>query len=135
MNLEKMTKKDMLEYIQQLEEENTRLKNKKHTTLTESMTAQKELDFIFPSYHHQWGRSSVYNSEFLHIRKLAMSTVSEVNDKNVFTTQKVTELSEDDYNLVVNCADELTRIVAKYKKQYLKSVGREDIAEAFEITK
>ena len=37
----------------------------------------------------------------------------------------------DDFDLVVNCADEIAKIVAKYKKQYLESVVRIDIVEAY----
>ena len=130
---EEMSKEEMLEYIRQLEEENARLKCRKHTTLTDGMTAQKELDFIFPSFQSRhWRRSSVYNSDFLHIRKLAMSTVNRVDDNNVFSEQKINELTEKEYWLVISCADEITRTVAKYKRQYLESVGREDIVKAFE---
>lgn len=134
--MKEMTKEEMLERIKQLEEENIKLKNGKLVAnIIGSMSNQKELDFIFPYYstfkNEGWRRSTV--GHFLHLRKLAMSVVDKVDEDNRFTEQKVKDLSRDDLLMAVQCADEIALVVTKYKKQYLKSIGREDIVEAFNM--
>lgn len=130
-----MTKEEMLERIKQLEQENMKLKNEKLVkNIVGSMTNQAELNFIYPFYStigtEGWRRSTV--GSFNHLRDLAMSTVDKVNN-NTFEKQKVKDLSRDDLLLAVECADEIALVVAKYKKKYLQSIGREDIIEAFNM--
>ena len=67
------------------------------------------------------------------MRNLVKSVVDQVNEKNVFTSQQIKDLSPEDFLIVVNCADELAKVLAKYKKQYLESIGREDIVKAFNM--
>ena len=130
-----MTEKQMMERIKQLEQENERLKTVKPVqNIKSSMVNQAELSFIIPYYSefdNGWRRSSV-GEDFIYLRKLAMTVVNKVNNNN-FVEQKVRDLSPEDLKLVVNCADELVKIVAKYKKKYLESIGREDIIKAFNM--
>lgn len=134
-----MSEQEMLERIKELEEENTKLRGrKKANNLPNNMSAQAELDFIFPYYYSRgsgrWIRSTCYaTSNFVHLRNLARSVVDQVNEENVFTSQQIKDLSPEDFLIVVNCADELAKVLAKYKKQYLESVGREDIVKAFNM--
>ena len=132
-----MSEQEMLNRIKELEEENAKLKSKKvPKNIIGSMNAQKELDFIYPRYDrmggsHTWKRSSIASTDFSHLRKIAMNVVYTVDTDNCFKSQKVAELSREDFELVVNCADEIAKIIAKYKKQYLESVVRIDIVEAY----
>lgn len=129
-----MSEKEMMERIKQLEQENMKLKNGKIVAnIIGSMSNQAELDFIYPHYSTykggEWTRSTVGN--FVNLRKLAMSAVDKVDEKNNFTEQKVRELSKEDLILAVDCADEIAKVVAKYKKQYLERNGRKDIVEVY----
>ncbi len=129
-----MSEKEMMERIKQLEQENMRLKNGKIVAnIIGSMNNQAELDFIYPHFSTykggEWTRSTVGN--FVNLRKLAMSVIDKVDEKNNFTEQKVKELSKEDLILAVDCADEIAKVVAKYKKQYLERNGRKDIVEAY----
>lgn len=130
-----MTKEEMMERIKQLEQENERLKNGRLVpNIKGSMKNQAELSFINPYYStiDGWRRSSI-DSEYTHLRKLAMSVVNKIGSDNSFIEQKVRDLSTEDFLLAVDCADEIVKIVAKYKKLYLKSIGREDIIKAFNM--
>lgn len=131
-----MTEEEMLKRIKELEIENEKLKNRRidSNSIKISIKNQDALAFIIPTYSidKKWKMSTAY-PDFTHLRKLAMSTVNKVDDDNKFKEQKVKELSDEDFMLVVNCADELVQVIAKYKKQYLQSVGREDIIEAFNM--
>lgn len=131
-----MSEQEMLNRIKELEEENAKLKSKKvPKNIIGAMDSQKELDFIYPHYdkigNYRWKRSSIASTDFSHLRKIAMNVVDTVDTDNCFKSQKVAELSSEDFELVVNCADEIAKIVAKYKKQYLESVGRIDIVKAY----
>lgn len=127
-----MTEEEMLKRIEELEQENLKLKGAKHApNILGSMQNQKELNFVYPYYSvlsHEWRRSTT--SEFHHLRKVALSTVDSLID-NVFHSRKVRDLSTEDHALVVKCADELIEVVAKYKKQYLESIDRKDVIDAF----
>lgn len=115
------------------------MKNEQIISILNEIKCEKELAFIYPTYHWypepEWKKTSTISSEFLHLRKVAMSTVNKVDDNNKFAEQKVKNLSTADANIVIACAEELTQVVAKYKKKYLESVGRNDIVEAFGMDK
>lgn len=134
-----MSEQEMMERIKELEKENAKLRGRKKVNiLPNAMSAQAELDFLFPYYHPhnggRWMRSSSYSTaEFAHMRNLVKSVVDQVNEKNIFTSQQIKDLSPEDFLIVVNCADELAKVLAKYKKRYLESVGREDIVKAFNM--
>lgn len=130
-----MTEQEMMARIEELEQENAKLKGHKTVfSIVGSIKNQAEMDFVYPYYDmkdNKWRRNK--NDTFLNLRKVAMSTVNTVNQLNRFKEQKVKELSDKDKEIVVNCADELIAVAAKYKKQYLQSVGRDDIVEAFKM--
>ena len=128
--------KELKDEIMRLKQEIVSLNTGKHNlSILGTMKNQAELDFIFPYYstyrNGHWKRSSV--ADVVHLRKLAMSTVNKVDEDNVFKELKVKELSREDILFVAECADELVKVVAKYKKQYLESIGRHDIVEAFHM--
>lgn len=131
-----MTKEEMEKRIEELELKNERLKNGRVVpNIKGSMKNQAELAFSFPyyrEYFNKWGLSSTA-TDFTRLRKLAMSTVNKVGRDNKFTEQKVKDLSTEDFLIAVECADEIVKVIAKYKKQYLESVGREDIIKAFNM--
>lgn len=151
MTTRKMTEEEMIARIEELEKENELLRTGKLEKLKNgrlviniksNISNQKELAFIYPHYSlydKRWEMSSVTNFNIL--RSLAMSTVDKVclvrngykAQTEGFQTQKVRDLSDADLALVVSCAEEIVHIVAKYKKKYLLSVGREDIIKAFDM--
>ena len=99
-----------------------------------SMSNQSELDFIYPHYslfNGEWEPSTC--KDFASLRKLAMSVVDKIDGDDKFIRQKVNELNKEDSLLVIQCADEIAKVVANYKKQYLESIGRKDIVEAFKM--
>lgn len=137
-NINEMTREQMQEKIVALEKEIAMLKGEKPKdmrSIAGAITNQKELDFIFPYFRKpNWERMTTYTSNgFVHIRKMAMSAAMPVNDKNKFTEVKVKEMSEDEFDIAVACADELVSVIAKYKKQYLEKIGRHDIIDAFNM--
>lgn len=131
-----MTEQQMMERIKELEEENKKLKSTRVApNIKGAMRNQKELDFVYPYYSEhdsKWRRSTV-ETGFTNLRKLALNSVNQVGSNNKFVEQKVKNLSAEDFLIAVQCADELVEVVAKYKKLYLQSVGREDIIKAFDM--
>lgn len=138
-------KEELLKHVIKLRDElndfieregKTMLKNENiiKGTIIGSMKNQAELDFIYPNRSYitnEWQRSTV--GDFTSLRKLAMSVVDKVDGRDNFKTQKVKDLSDEDLLLATQCADEIAKVVAKYKKQYLESIGRKDIIEAFKM--
>lgn len=60
-----------------------------------------------------------------------MSTVQKPDENQEFLVRKIKELNEEEFQLALDCADELILVAAKYKKKYLESIGRMDIIEVF----
>lgn len=102
---------------------------------------QNELSFIYPHMsmlNGDWSRSATYGGEFANVRNCALNTVDEpVTNKYYksidFKRKKVLDLLPEEHEIVVQCADEIIKVIAKYKKQYLESIGREDIVKAFNM--
>lgn len=115
------------------------MKNEQIISILNEIKCEKELAFIYPIYNWYpepaWKKTSIISSEFLHLRKLAMSAVNKVDDNNRFEEQKVKKLNAADAAIAIACAEELVQVVAKYKQKYLESVGRNDIVEAFGMDK
>lgn len=136
-----MTTKEKLlqEKIKRLEKENLELQkklkknnSKPHTTLIGEIRNEKEYDFLYPYFSKRdngWIRSSTATG--LEIRNLAMSTVQKPDENQEFQVRKIKELNEEEFQLALDCADELILVAAKYKKKYLESIGRMDIIEIF----
>lgn len=133
------TYEELKEKVIALEKENALLKSKEKKQ-TKGISAyirnQKELDFVCPYFreikNEGWVRASTYEMDFRHIRKAALTAVKKVDANNVFSEQKIKEMSDKDFKLAINCAEELISVISKYKKLYLESVGRDDIIKAFE---
>ena len=123
-----------------------------------SVKHKKELDFLYPLYNcdmhnnrvvrEEWRRSNGYSDDFAPIREAALiatylppvcefsgRTKFSIGNKNGYWTwyapRKFQELSREERIMVVECADEIIKIVAKYRKDFLLSIGREDVIQAF----
>lgn len=133
--MKRMTHEERTQRIKELETEIKMLKKENakaaSTTIQHAVSNQDELSFIFPYFHEErgWERSTAEN--FLYLRGLTLAAVRQVTPDNELITQKAKELTEEDFDIVVACAEELVSVVAKYRKKYLMSVGREDVIEAF----
>ena len=133
--MKRMTHEERTQRIKELEAEIKMLKKENtkaaSTAIQHAVSNQDELSFIFPNFHEErgWERSAAEN--FLHLRGLTLAAVRQVTPENELVTQKAKELTEEDFNIVLACAEELVSVVAKYRKKYLMSVGREDVIEAF----
>ena len=127
-----MTHEERTQRIKELEAEIKMLKKENaSTTIQHAVSNQDELSFIFPYFHEERGWERSTSETFLHLRGLTLAAVRQVTPDNELITQKAKELTKEDFNIVVACAEELVSVVAKYRKKYLMSVGREDVIEAF----
>lgn len=131
-----MTEEEMIARIKELEDENNRLKKVKIGSNVASLMKNKtEVDFLAPYYDERNGlwRASTVKDNFTYLRQLAVSVVDAVGKNNKFTKQRIPDMKQEDLLLVVECADELALVAAKYKKRYLESLGRTDIVKAFDM--
>ena len=126
--------------IEKLNKEKKELKCDKRS-IASYIKSQKELSFIYPHISMLDGscsRSAAYSGDFTNLRNCAISTVDEPTKNKYyksidFKRKKVLDLSPEEHVIVTQCADEIVNVIAKYKKQYLKSIGREDIIKAFNM--
>lgn len=122
--------------IQQLKQEQ---KRKRKGYIATNISNQDELSFLYPVKRgNKWERSTIYADEFSSIRNAALNSVSKPSSvypdyKDKFKKRKINDLSEFEHEIVIECAEELVSVVAKYKKKYLESIGRTDIVNAFGI--
>lgn len=121
--------------IKELTEENERLRAKRtNRNIVTKMQAQSELNLIDPYYRtlgiNKWTRCSAIRY-FTQLRSLATSVVNPVYGNNTFKEVKLKDLSEHDLEFVAQCADDLARVAAYYKAEFLRSKNRDDIVRAF----
>ena len=137
-----MTYEERQRRIEELNTEITKLKKEQKDLVNtkrdvaKAIKNQRELSFLYPRCDREgnWSRSTAYGQDFSHIRYAAISSVDEPVSKGgnlVLQRKKVANLSPEEHELVCKCVDDIIEVVAKYKKQYLISIGREDIVDAF----
>ena len=137
---------NMLKKIEELEKQIKDMREELNTSksvsnafrrriLLDCMTAQSELDFIFWSYYG-YGRSSGCSSDYAPIRKAAMLCLLNSEDEHSrYDLRKLIDLNDHQFQCVIDCADEITKVIAEKKREYLKSINRTDLIEAFEKTR
>lgn len=102
--------------------------------LLDCMTTQSELDFIF--WHksiYGWSRAANCSTDYTPIRKAALlCLLNSEDERSKYDLRKLVDLNDQQFQFVIDCADEITKIIARKKKEYLESIGRIDLIEAFE---
>lgn len=134
-----LTIKEIHERMDELSREMTDLKHqlyrKRSRYIATAVNNQDKLAFLYPYKRgKEWGRSTNYATEFTDIRNAALSAVAiPIGSDDKFKKRKVTELFESEKDIAISCAEEIIEVVAKYKKQFLETIGRTDIIKAFNM--
>lgn len=120
--------------VEWIEEPNLKARNRitAKPTLMNELPNQADISFLFPSYsdsEKKWRRTSIASGLFADIRR----SVTSVVDKPIISTvgntlelhpvmqkQNIRTLNDEEYEILFNCATEVTKILAKYKESYLK---------------
>jgi len=112
--------------------------NFRRRCLLKSMKNQREISFI-----HAEKRNGTYKyyecdtSNLSHLRYIAMMCITDiVYREDVFCRSrltikdKITQTTDDEFRAIVDCADEIVKVVAKHKRNYMEKIGKTEIVDA-----